>query len=84
MTESWEDTMRCPECLFSEIDKCKKTQGCVIPKGTAEVRLQLNPKDHDYQDYQLVLQAIGGREILNMLGTRTSSSAQASEARFGF
>jgi hypothetical protein len=34
-------------------------------KGTAEVRLHLNLKDHDYQDYQLVLQAIGGREILN-------------------
>jgi hypothetical protein len=37
----------------------------IIPKGTQEVRVNLTLKDHDYRDYQIVLQAIAGPEIFN-------------------
>jgi hypothetical protein len=37
----------------------------VIPKGTQDVRVQLTLKDHDYIAYQVVLQTVGGLEILN-------------------
>jgi hypothetical protein len=37
----------------------------VIPKGTEQVHLQLTFKDTDYLEYQIVLRAIGGAEILN-------------------
>ena len=36
-----------------------------VPKGTREVRVQLVLKDHDYRSYQIVLQAIGGPEVLS-------------------
>ena len=37
----------------------------VIPQGVHQVRLQLNLRENDYQSYQLVLQAVGGREIFD-------------------
>jgi hypothetical protein len=37
----------------------------IIPKGTQEVRVKLTLRDHDYRDYQIVLQAIAGPEIFN-------------------
>jgi len=36
-----------------------------IPRGTQQVRLQLNLKDNSYQRYQVELRAIGGQEIFS-------------------
>ncbi|MCA1815364.1 MAG: hypothetical protein LC746_02950 [Acidobacteria bacterium] len=51
----------------------------VIPQGARQVRLQLNLSGNDYQSYQLVLQAVGGREVFNRprvkpINTRTGAS----------
>ena len=37
----------------------------VVPKGTEEVHVQLTLKDHDYRNYQVVVQAIAGPQIFN-------------------
>ncbi|MGH9763543.1 MAG: hypothetical protein ACREDR_17600 [Blastocatellia bacterium] len=37
----------------------------VVPKGTEKVHVQLTLTDHDYQRYQIGLQAIPGPEIVN-------------------
>jgi hypothetical protein len=37
----------------------------VIHKGTPMVRLRLKLGDNEYQSYQLILQAVGGREVFN-------------------
>lgn len=42
----------------------------VIPPGTADVRLQLRMREHEYSSYQIVLRAIGGPEILRRANIR--------------
>src|SRR5205085_11811119 len=37
----------------------------VIHKGTQLIRLKLKLRESEYQSYQLVLQAVGGREVFN-------------------
>ncbi|PYT01202.1 MAG: hypothetical protein DMF65_08125, partial [Acidobacteria bacterium] len=37
----------------------------LIHKGTQQVRLQLKLRENEYQSYQLVLQAVGGKEVFN-------------------
>jgi cell division protein FtsL len=37
----------------------------VIHRGTQKVRLRLKLRDNEYQSYQLILQAVGGREVFN-------------------
>src|SRR2546423_314400 len=37
----------------------------VIHKVTQQVRLQLKLRENEYQSYQLVLQAVGGKEVFN-------------------
>ena len=37
----------------------------VIHKGTQQVRLQLKLRENEYRSYQLVLQAVGGKEVFN-------------------
>jgi len=37
----------------------------VIPPGTQQVRLQLKLKENEYQNYQAVLQSVGGQKIFN-------------------
>jgi hypothetical protein len=37
----------------------------VIPEGTRLVRLRLKLRESEYQSYQLVLQAVGGREVFS-------------------
>jgi len=50
----------------------------VIPQGTEQVRLQLNLQGNDYQSYQLVLQAVEGREIFNQRVKPTPTKSGAS------
>src|ERR1051325_2744301 len=37
----------------------------VIHKGTEQVRLQLKLKENEYRSYQLAVQAVGGKEVIN-------------------
>jgi hypothetical protein len=41
------------------------TSTLVIPPGTQQVRLQLKLKENDYQNYQAVLQSVGGQQVFN-------------------
>ena len=45
----------------------------VIPAGTAEVRLQVRLREHNYPAYIAVLQAVGGAEIVNRQNIKPST-----------
>jgi hypothetical protein len=51
----------------------------VIPAGTKQARLQLNLREPNYRSYQVVVQSVGGVEVLNRQGLqpRATSSGNA-------
>ena len=42
----------------------------IIPKGTEQVRIQLNLKEDGYSNYRVELHAIGGKTILDRQGVK--------------
>ena len=46
----------------------------VIPRGTEQVRLHLNLKESEYPNYSVVLQAVGGAEVLSREGVRPKTT----------
>jgi type II secretory pathway pseudopilin PulG len=52
----------------------------VIHKDTQQVRLQLKLRENEYQNYQLVLQAVGGKEVFSR--SRFKPAASRSSASF--
>src|SRR5204863_4794679 len=52
----------------------------VIPRGAQQVRLALDLKEHDYRSYQLILQPVGGSEILHR--TQVQPTVSKAGARF--
>ncbi|MCM3873633.1 MAG: hypothetical protein ND895_23350 [Pyrinomonadaceae bacterium] len=53
-----------------------------VPRGTQQVRLQLNLKDNSYQRYQVQLRAIGGQEIFSRRNLKPQATKTG--ARFVF
>ena len=53
-----------------------------VPRGTQQVRLQLNLKDNSYQRYQVELRAIGGQEIFSRRNLKPQATKTG--ARFVF
>jgi anti-sigma factor RsiW len=54
----------------------------VIPPGTAQVRLQLNLKEHDYPSYRAVLLRVGGGEIFSRQGLRPKTTRSGASLAF--
>jgi hypothetical protein len=54
----------------------------IIPPGTAQVRLQLSLKEHDYPSYRAVLQAVGGGEIFSRQGLRPKTTRSGASLAF--